>query len=106
MAARNSGRHLDFHPTKPWVYVSIETQNKMYTYRIENGRLNPEIAFRAETLVEPDNIRARQAAGTVHVHPNGRFLYGANAPSRPSNFRARRSSRAARTALSSTPSIN
>src|SRR5205085_8794608 len=75
MAARNSGRHLDFHPTKPWVYVSIETQNKMYTYRIENGRLNPEIAFRAETLAEPDNIRARQAAGTVHVHPNGRFLY-------------------------------
>ena len=24
-------RHLDFHPTKPWMYVSIETQNKMYT---------------------------------------------------------------------------
>src|SRR5205085_836234 len=67
-----------FHPTKPWVYVSIETQNKMYTYRIENGRLDPEIPFRAETLAEPDNIRARQAAGTVHVHPNGRFLYGAN----------------------------
>ena len=71
-------RHLDFHPTKPWMYVSIETQNKMYTYRIENGRINPEIAFRAETLEEPNNIRARQAAGTVHVHPNGRFLYGAN----------------------------
>src|SRR5262249_31848426 len=71
-------RHLDFHPTKPWMYVSIETQNKMYTYRIENGRINPEIAFSAETLAEPNNIRARQAAGTVHVHPNGRFLYGAN----------------------------
>ena len=71
-------RHLDFHPTKPWMYVSIETQNKMYTYRIENGRINPEIAFRAETLAEPTNSRARQAAGTVHVHPNGRFLYGAN----------------------------
>ena len=71
-------RHLDFHPTKPWVYVSIETQNKMYTYRVDGGRLNPEIAYRAETLAEPHNIRARQAAGTVHVHPNGRFLYGAN----------------------------
>jgi len=31
-----------------------------------------------ETLAEPNNIRARQAAGTVHVHPNGRFVYGAN----------------------------
>ena len=71
-------RHLDFHPTKPWMYVSIETQNKMYMFRMENGRINPEIAFRAETLAEPNNIRARQAAGTVHVHPNGRFLYGAN----------------------------
>src|SRR5438552_4206847 len=71
-------RHLDFHPTKPWMYVSIETQNKMYMYRRAGGRIEPDIAFRAETLAEPNNIRARQAAGTVHVHPNGRFLYGAN----------------------------
>jgi len=76
---RNFGpRHLDFHPTRPWIYVSIETQNKMYTYKMENGRVNPDTAFRAETLLEPGNIRARQAASTVHVHPNGRFLYGAN----------------------------
>ena len=46
-------RHLDFHPTKPWMYVSIETQNKMYTYKMEAGRINPEIAFRAETLAGP-----------------------------------------------------
>ena len=71
-------RHVDFHPTKPWMYVSIETQNKMYTYRMDGGTINPEIAYRADTLAEPGNIRARQAAGTVHVHPNGRFLYGAN----------------------------
>src|ERR1700730_3755044 len=71
-------RHLDFHPTKPWMYVSIETQNKMYTYRMEGDRINPDIAYRVETLAEPNNIRARQAAGTVHVHPNGRFVYGAN----------------------------
>jgi len=78
-AGRDFGpRHLDFHPTRPWLYVSIETQNKMYTYKMEGGRIDPEIAFRAETLAEPRNIRSRQAAGTVHVHPNGRFLYGAN----------------------------
>jgi 6-phosphogluconolactonase len=71
-------RHLDFHPTRPWMYVSIETQNKMYMFRMEGGRINPEIPYRAETLAEPHNIRARQAAGTVHVHPNGRFVYGAN----------------------------
>ena len=71
-------RHLDFHPTRPWMYVSIETQNKMYTYKMDGGKINPEIAYRAETLAEPNNIRARQAASTVHVHPNGRFLYGSN----------------------------
>jgi 6-phosphogluconolactonase len=71
-------RHLDFHPAKPWMYVSIETQNKIYMFRMEEGWINPEIAFRAETLAEPNNIRARQAAGTVHVHPNGRFVYAAN----------------------------
>ena len=51
-------RHLDFHPTRPWMYVSIETQNKMYMYRMDGGKINPEIAFRAETLAEPKNIRA------------------------------------------------
>ena len=83
-------RHLDFHPTKPWMYVSIETQNKMYAYRMENGRINPEITFRAETLAEPNNIRARQAAGTVHVHPNGRFLYGANRAEQTVEFQGKK----------------
>jgi 6-phosphogluconolactonase len=71
-------RHLDFHPTKPWMYVSIETQNKMHVHRMEKGRVSPAIVHSAETLAEPNNIRARQAASTVHVHPNGRFVYGAN----------------------------
>ncbi len=71
-------RHLDFHTTKPWMYVSIETQNKMYMYKMDGGKINPEIIFRKETLADPKNLKSRQAAGTLHVHPNGRFLYGAN----------------------------
>jgi len=82
-------RHLDFHPTKPWMYVSIETQNKMYMYRLADGKINPDIAYRAETLAEPNNIRARQAAGTVHVHPNGRFLYGANRAEATAEFQGK-----------------
>src|SRR6202795_3367922 len=82
-------RHLDFHPTKPWMYVSIETQNKMYMYRMDGGRINPDIAYRAETLAEPNNIRARQAAGTVHVHPNGRFVYGANRAEATTEFQGK-----------------
>src|SRR5438270_12271959 len=72
------------------MYVSIETQNKMYTYKIEGGKITPEIAYRAETLAEPNNIRARQAAGTVHVHPNGRFLYGANRAQQTTDFQGKK----------------
>src|SRR5258708_11034817 len=50
---------------------------------------NPDIAYRAETLAEPNNIRARQAAGTVHVHPNGRFLYGANRAEATAEFQGK-----------------
>jgi hypothetical protein len=38
-------RHPDFHATKPWIYVSIETPNKMYMLRMEDGRIDPEIAI-------------------------------------------------------------
>jgi 6-phosphogluconolactonase (cycloisomerase 2 family) len=71
-------RHLDFHPTRPWVYVSLERQNKLDMFENSGGALSPAPVFRKETLAEPDNIRGRQAAGTVHVHPNGRFVYAAN----------------------------
>jgi 6-phosphogluconolactonase (cycloisomerase 2 family) len=82
-AAPNGGygfgpRHLDFHPSKPWVYVSLERQNKLDMFEITNGKLSAAPVFRKETLAEPGNIRGRQAAGTVHVHPNGRFVYAAN----------------------------
>jgi 6-phosphogluconolactonase (cycloisomerase 2 family) len=71
-------RHLDFHPTKPWVYVSLERQNKLDMFEISDGELSAAPVFRKETLAESGNIRGRQAAGTVHVHPNGRFVYAAN----------------------------
>jgi 6-phosphogluconolactonase (cycloisomerase 2 family) len=60
------------------MYVSIETQNKLDMYVMDGGRIRPERAYRVDTLAELHNIRGRQAAGTVHVHPNGRFVYGAN----------------------------
>ena len=71
-------RHLDFHPTKPWVYVSLERQNKLDMFAIANGQFSAAPIFRKETLAEPGNIRGRQAAGTVHIHPSGRFVYAAN----------------------------
>jgi 6-phosphogluconolactonase len=71
-------RHLDFHPTKPWVYVSLERQNRLDMFAIDGDRLSGAPLFSKNTLAEPGNIRGRQAGGTVHVHPNGRFVYVAN----------------------------
>ena len=71
-------RHLDFHPQKPWVYVSLERQNRLDMFATADGRLSPEPLFSKGTLAEPDNIRGRQVAGTIHVHPNGGFVYVAN----------------------------
>jgi 6-phosphogluconolactonase (cycloisomerase 2 family) len=71
-------RHLDFHSTKPWVYVSLERQNRLDMFEFSGDALSATPLFRKETLAEPDNIRSRQAAGTVHVHPNGRFVYAVN----------------------------
>jgi 6-phosphogluconolactonase len=71
-------RHLDFHPTAPWVYVSLERQNRLDVFRIADNALSPEAVYQKETLAEPGNIRGRQVVGTVHLHPSGRFVYVAN----------------------------
>ena len=71
-------RHLDFHPTLPLVYVSIESQNKLYVYKRDGTTaLAREPSFIKETLADPKSP-ARQGAGTIHVHPNGRFVYLTN----------------------------
>src|SRR5713226_1135493 len=71
-------RHLDFHPTKPWVYVSLERQNRLDMFAFHDTTLLAVPLFQKGTLAEPGNIRGRQVAGTAHVHPNGRSLYVAN----------------------------
>jgi 6-phosphogluconolactonase len=71
-------RHLDFHPTKPWVFVSIERQNKLYVYRLDAATgLGREPMFVKDTLANPKPA-VRQAAGAIHVHPNGQFVYLTN----------------------------
>src|SRR5882672_726539 len=69
-------RHLDFHPTQPWVYVSIERQNKLYVYQLQpDGGLGREPIFIKDTLADPGNEKPAQGAGPIRVHPNGRFVY-------------------------------
>lgn len=70
-------RHLDFHPTRPWVYVSLERQNQLAMFELKDGALAATPLFRKDTLVNT-GTKHRQLVGTVHVHPNGRTVYIAN----------------------------
>ena len=72
-------RHLDFHPTRPWVYVSLERESKLFVYRLEKGRITSDAIFKKETVANTAFLNnPRQLAGAIHVHPNGRFVYVAN----------------------------
>jgi 6-phosphogluconolactonase (cycloisomerase 2 family) len=83
-------RHLDFHPTQPWVYVSIESQNKLFMYKRDPATgLTREPVFMKETLANP-TAPFRQGAGTIHVHPNGRFVYLTNRASTLVDFEGKK----------------
>jgi 6-phosphogluconolactonase (cycloisomerase 2 family) len=71
-------RHLDFHPSKPWVFLSLERQAKIQVYDMKDGSLAALPLFTKDSLPNPARKTLRQNAGTIHVHPNGQFVYQAN----------------------------
>lgn len=71
-------RHIDFHPTLPLVFVSLERQNKLQVYGLRDGAMTPEPISTVDTLQHPGALPPQQSASTLHVHPNGRHLYLAN----------------------------
>ncbi|CUR58478.1 putative 3-carboxymuconate cyclase-like protein [metagenome] len=74
-------RHLDFHPTGPWVYVAVETQNEVAVFRRgEDSSLT--LLQRLSTLVDPETV-VHQGVGTIQVHPSGQVVYVANRSYRP-----------------------
>jgi 6-phosphogluconolactonase (cycloisomerase 2 family) len=71
-------RDVEFHRTRPWCYVSVERQNRLQLFRVVDGTLESAPAFDVSTLADPDHVEPRQLVGTLHIHPNGRFVYVAN----------------------------
>jgi 6-phosphogluconolactonase len=69
-------RHVAFHPSKPWLYMSIERQNEIALFDVGERMEGPK--FRCTTLERPDQEKPRQLVGAIHVHPNGRFVYVSN----------------------------
>ena len=72
-------RHMDFHPTKPWFYVSVERHNEIDMFETEPGDVvSPEPKYRTNTLSHPRPEGVLQGVGPIHVHPNGRTVYLTN----------------------------
>jgi 6-phosphogluconolactonase len=88
-------RHLDFHPTGPWIYLTLERQNKLTVWKKQgDGTLNPQPIFVKDTLSDASHLPPAQAAATIHVHPSGHFVYVANRAFGTEMFQGRRISAA------------
>ena len=71
-------RHVDFHPTEPWMYVSVESQNELHMHRLEGDSVSPEPLYKLPTTIGSYDHFFGQISSGIHVHPNGRFVYVAN----------------------------
>ena len=72
-------RHVDFHPTQPFMYLNLERQNQLQVYRVVNGEsVEPNALFTKDTLDNPAAGKPAQMTGAIHIHPNGRYVYLSN----------------------------
>ena len=83
-------RHLDFHPTQPWMYVSIETQNKLDMYvqgrRQDSTRRSPTARTRSPNRTTSG--RGRRQARSMSI-PTAALCMARIGPRRRSSFRGK-----------------
>jgi 6-phosphogluconolactonase (cycloisomerase 2 family) len=83
-------RHIDFHPSRPWAYLTLERQNMIAAFRVTDDSLGEAPLFSKTTLAEPATVRPGQTTSSIHVHPNGRFVYVGNRASASTEVDGRR----------------
>jgi 6-phosphogluconolactonase len=83
-------RHLDFHPTQPWVYVSVESQNQLHMHRMQGEGLTAEPAYIKSATAGNYDISFPQGSGAIHVHPNGRTVYISNRANATMDFNGKK----------------
>ena len=79
-------RHLDFHPTGPWVFLTLESQNRLAVFRRDGDSLGAAPLFSKSTLANGGGVTPGQTTSSVHVHPNGQVVYVANRGATRQNF--------------------
>jgi 6-phosphogluconolactonase len=83
-------RHVDFHPSKPWMYVSMERENQLQVFGLQDGRLTLQSLFAKTTLLDPANVHTSQVVGPIHFSHDGKFVYLANRADRTVDFQGKK----------------
>jgi 6-phosphogluconolactonase len=72
-------RYLEFHRSRPWIFVSLSQQNEIGVYkRKKDGAVSSDRLFEKSSLADPDHVQPGQLSGALHIHPDGRFVYLVN----------------------------
>ncbi|MEM9835742.1 MAG: beta-propeller fold lactonase family protein, partial [Bacteroidota bacterium] len=73
-APKPGPRHFAFHPAGTFAYSINELNSTISTYRYANGKLT-----NLQTITTlPADYNGPNNCADIHLHPNGRFLYGSN----------------------------
>jgi 6-phosphogluconolactonase len=65
-------RHLDFHPSQPWVFVSLERQSKLQVYEMtKDGSLGAIPLFTKDSLADPARFRIGGWRRLCQIHSRG-----------------------------------
>ena len=76
LAPGSGPRHLDFHPTKPLVYVINELGSTITTFAWDGGAGTLRELQTVSTL--PEGFAEATTCADIHVSPDGKFVYGSN----------------------------
>jgi len=67
-------RHMAFHPSGEYLYLLTESGNRVYVYRLQNGRLTELAAYNTlDPAKKPEGM-----AADIAVSADGVFLYATN----------------------------
>jgi 6-phosphogluconolactonase len=69
-------RHLDFHPTKPYVYVIQELDSTIAFYTFDEQTKSLSLQQSLSTL--PDDFSGESYCADIHISSSGSYVYGSN----------------------------
>ena len=77
MMAKHAGpRHMSFNPVNGDAYVINELNNTVAVYSRDNN--SGALVFKQSVSTLPGRIDGDSYTADIHVHPNGKFVFGSN----------------------------